>query len=62
MKLTKIEKKINDLKIQAMLFDMDIDWETASLVPKRKVEKTWLDKWKDKLNDSADHSVTDNGF
>lgn len=42
--------KINDLKIQAMMFDMDIDWETLELM-ERLVDDTpfWLKRWKDKV-------------
>lgn len=38
----------DDLLIQAMMFDMDIDWEALELVEKKKTEvskKPWLDKW-----------------
>lgn len=50
MELTEEQiKKIDDLRVQAMLFDMDIDWETASLVPKTKDETPfWIKKWKEK--------------
>lgn len=44
---------IADLKIQAMLFDMDIDYETMSLVPKQTYkEAVWLTRWKDKQADA----------
>lgn len=44
-------KKANDLKIQAMMFDMDIDIETWALVPKSTYrEPFWLTNWKDKVN------------
>lgn len=41
---------LNDLKIQAMLFDMDIDFETFELVPKRKKYEVpkWVERWKEK--------------
>lgn len=40
-----------DLKIQSMLFDMNIDIETMSLTETVKHEKKpWLDRWKDKMN------------
>lgn len=52
-------KKYNDLKIQAMLFDMDIDIETWSLVEKHKDETpAWLKRWKDK-NDASDTRIYD---
>lgn len=45
----------DDLLIQAMMFDMDIDWETLDLVEKKKAEvskKPWLDKWLDQQSES----------
>lgn len=49
----KAQKKFADLKIQAMLFDMDIDIETWSLV-KRPVYKEafWITNWREKLANS----------
>lgn len=39
----------DDLKIQAMIFDMDIDWETLTLVEKRKDDTPqWLKNWQAK--------------
>lgn len=52
--MTKIDdallRKISaNLKVQAMMFDMDIDWETLSLVDKDDYkEPYWLTKWKEK--------------
>lgn len=46
-------KKITDLKIQAMLFDMSIDWERATLTSKTlQTCPLWLTRWKDKKNQS----------
>lgn len=54
--------KWKDLQIQAMLFDMDIDIETWSLVPKRKdVTPIWIKRWREK-QDNSDYDVIDNGF
>lgn len=40
---------IDDLKAQAMLFDMDIDWETLELVPPSTYKQpAWITRWKDK--------------
>ena len=41
-----------DLKVQAMLFDMDIDIETVSLTEAVKQPKPaiWLTMWKDRVN------------
>jgi len=52
--LTDQQKEtIADLKIQAMLFGMDIDLETLSLVPKTRQEaSTWLTRWKEKVAES----------
>ncbi len=50
-----ILRKINDLKIQAMIFDMDIDIEKLELVEKSTYqEPKWLKKWKDK-QDAQDY-------
>lgn len=44
--VNKITKIFNDLKIKAMLFDMDIDWETATLVEKREdPTPQWIKNW-----------------
>lgn len=63
MYLTKKQlKKVHDLMIQAMMFDMDIDWETLSLVEKAKDEtQSWIKNWKEKQN-ASDYTVIDNGF
>jgi hypothetical protein len=54
--------KYDDLKIQAMLFDMDIDIETWSLVEKRKdTTPIWVKRWREKQAES-DWAVIDNGF
>jgi hypothetical protein len=42
-----------ELQVQAMIFDMDIDIETWSLVPKSNYrEKPWITTWKEKQNGS----------
>lgn len=53
-------KKYNDLKIQAMMFDMDIDVETLTLMPKA-VDTTpiWLKKWREKRNGQDFSEYTD---
>jgi hypothetical protein len=57
-----IRKTHAELIIQSMLFDMDIDWETASLMPKSDYkEAVWLTRWKEKQS-NADWTVIDNGF
>lgn len=41
--------KLNDLKVQAMLFDMEIDFETFDLVARRKDDRPdWQIRWNDK--------------
>lgn len=50
-----IDEAIADLQIKAMMFDMDIDIETWSLVPKNKyVEPIWITRWKEKEH-GVDH-------
>lgn len=41
---------INDIKIRAMMFDMEVDWETLQLIPKQKkhIESVWLHNWRAK--------------
>lgn len=59
----ELAKAVADLKIQAMMFSMDIDWETLALIPLRKKEEPpiWVKKWQDKIT-GGDQDVTDNGF
>lgn len=47
-------KLVADLRVQAMMFDMNIDWETLELVPKVQVEEDpfWLARWKEKRDQS----------
>lgn len=42
-------KVLANIQVQAMMFDMDIDYETLALVPKKKVveDPFWLVKFKD---------------
>ncbi len=55
-------KTVNDIKIQAMMFDMDIDWEMLQLIPKVKIETPfWIVRWQEKMT-GGDQSVIDNGF
>lgn len=45
----KLGKVLADLKIQSMMFDMDIDWDLLILVPKSDYkEAVWLTRWKEK--------------
>lgn len=45
----ELEKKIADLIIQAMIFDMDIDYETLTLTEKQKDDTPiWLKQWNEK--------------
>lgn len=44
-----VTKKVADLKIQAMMFDMDIDFETLELIPKTKdTTPIWIKRWNEK--------------
>lgn len=46
-------KKYADLKIQAMMFSMDIDIETWSLVPKSNYKEAfWITRYQEKLEQS----------
>ncbi len=53
--LTPEERKaIADIKVRAMMFDMDVDWETVTLVPKQKQtqDPQWLINFKNKREQS----------
>jgi hypothetical protein len=44
---------VSDLQVQAMVFDMDIDWETLTLTPKTDyIEPFWITRWKEKEHGS----------
>lgn len=47
-------EKIADLKVQSMMFDMEVDWETLKLVSKKKPyqEPFWITRWKEKRDNS----------
>lgn len=47
-------KALADIKVRAMMFDMDVDVETLELIPKRQPvqEPQWLKNYKDKREDS----------
>lgn len=50
--MSLLAKTLADLKIQALIFDMDIDIETLSLMPKStSVEPAWLTQWKNRFGD-----------
>jgi hypothetical protein len=42
-------KALSDITIQAIMFDMDVDWETLQLTPKVKKEPEpfWKRKWRE---------------
>ena len=45
--------RVADLQIQAMMFDMDIDYETLSLTERIKYNQPiWLQRYKTKLDES----------
>lgn len=55
----EVATKIADLTIQAMMFDMDVDIETASLVPKRTENlPIWIKRWRAK-EEGSDRSPQD---
>jgi len=50
-------KPLHDLEVQAMLFDMDIDYEAWTLLPKNTFKHpVWLQVWRSKQED-ADFDV-----
>ena len=50
----EIKAAYADLQVQAMMFGMDIDIETWSLIPKETYkEPFWVTRWKEK-RDGAD--------
>lgn len=49
--LRKVHEAYADQQVQAMIFDMDVDIETLSLIPKSTYkEPAWLSRWKEKQN------------
>lgn len=45
--LAQARKRYADLIVQAMMFDMDVDIETWTLMPKRKDEiPFWIKRWR----------------
>ena len=54
-----LSKRLDELRVQAMMFDMDIDYETLSLMPKHKdTTPIWLKIWKEKV-DASDSRLYD---
>lgn len=51
----------SDLLIQSMMFNIDIDWETLTLINKVKAqpESRWLIGWKAKREDSDFNELLD---
>lgn len=48
-----IRANVNDLKIQSIMFDMDIDYEALSLVEKRRdTTPIWIKRWNEKRRES----------
>lgn len=44
---------LDDLQVQSMIFDMDIDYESLTLVPRNDYkEPDWLIRWKEKQDGS----------
>lgn len=64
----EVIKAVADIQIQAIMFSMEIDWETLTLIEKIKVEPEpqWLISWKAKreesdFNELMDIDWSDNG-
>lgn len=47
----KALNKYEDLKVQSLMLDMDMDVETFQLIPKRRLTKSWRDRFKYLNND-----------
>lgn len=49
--MSQATKVLDDLKIQAIMFDMDIDIEALRLQPKNNYKEAfWLTRWKEQQN------------
>lgn len=45
--------KYDDLLLQSLMFDMDIDWETAQLIPKKdNTDPQWLIAYRERMKHS----------
>lgn len=44
-----MNKILADLEVQAVMFDMEVDWETLTLVPKKKKIEApvWIRRWRE---------------
>lgn len=52
-KQKQLNKTLADLSIKSILFDMDIDIETLTIIPKNNHrQQPWLKNWKDKQRES----------
>lgn len=46
-------KVVEELQAQAKMFDMEVDWELLTLVPKSTYQdKVWIVNWKNKRDQS----------
>lgn len=60
VKVKRILAAYNDLKEQADFYGMEIDLETAGLVPKRNFAKpAWFERWIEKRNSMDLNELTD---
>lgn len=55
----EITKALANLRVQAMIFDMEVDIETMSLVPKKPpvIEPFWIRRWREN-REAADFNET----
>lgn len=51
---SQVRKAIADLKVQSMIFGMDVDLEAGTLVPKRPDDATpiWIRRWRENRENS----------
>lgn len=59
VKVKRILAAYNDLKEQAEFYGMEIDLETADLVPKRNFAPAWFTRWIEKRNSMDFNELTD---
>lgn len=60
--LRKVLKRVDELTVQSMMFGLDIDWETNSLIePVEDTTPIWLKRWREKRRQSDNDPMEDSG-
>lgn len=49
---------LGDLEVQAMIFDMEIDYEALTVTPKVEPQPFWITRWKEK-QENGDRQPSD---